>query len=258
MVEGDAENILIPVIADILGYPLEKYGISIVNVGSTAFLRYSRIMVREDGQTINIPVSVITDCDVKPYDVDPVTKRKTFNEKIIESEQNEKEKNEKYTEGSVHGFTSPRWTLEYCIAMSSLSEDFHKAVHYGKKILNAREHISLTDKKITEANKIVEEEKKQWHDLSQAEKAYKIYNLMLNGDGKSSLKAIVSQCLASILRWRISVIPSELSQEKMIDLDLYSLKKDEEKRLELKTKIEEDQFLSYIVKAIKYAAGERD
>ena len=256
MVEGDAENILIPVIADILGYPLEKYGISIVNVGSTAFLRYSRIMVREDGQTINIPVSVITDCDVKTYDVDPVTKKKTFNEKIVESKQKEKEKNKKYTEGSVHGFTSPRWTLEYCIAMSSLSEDFHKAVHYGKKILNAREHISLTDEKITDANKTVEEEKEQWRDLSQANKAYEIYNLMLNGDGKSSLKAIVSQCLASILRWKISVIPSELSQEKMFDLDLYSLKKDEKKRLELKTKIEEDQFLSYIVKAIKYAAGE--
>lgn len=257
MVEGDAENILIPVIADILGYPLEKYGISIVNVGSTAFLRYSRIMVREDGQTISIPVSVITDCDVKPYDVDPMTKKKMFNEKIAESEQNEKEKNEKYTKGSVHGFTSPRWTLEYCIAMSSLSEDFHKAVHYGKKILNAREHISLTNKKITDANKIVEEEKKQWHHLSLPENAYNIYNLMLNGDGKSSLKAIVAQCLASILRWKISVIPNELSQEKMFDLDLYSLKKDEEKRLELKTKIEEDQFLSYIVKAIKYAAGEK-
>ena len=52
MVEGDAENILIPVIADILGYPLEKYGISIVNVGSTAFLRYSGIMVRKDGTSL--------------------------------------------------------------------------------------------------------------------------------------------------------------------------------------------------------------
>lgn len=256
MVEGDAENILIPVIADILGYPLEKYGISIVNVGSTAFLRYSRIMVRKDGQTIGIPVSVITDCDVKPYDVDPLTKKKKFNEKISESEQIEKEKNEKYTHGSVRGFTSPRWTLEYCIAMSSLSEDFHKAVHYGKKILNAREHISLTDEKITDVNKVVEEEKEQWHDLSQAENAYEIYNLMLNGDGKSSLKAIVSQCLASILRWKISVIPSELSQEKMFDLDLYSLKRDEKKRLELKTEIESDEFLSYIVNAIKYVAGE--
>ena len=85
MVEGDAENILIPVIADILGYPLEKYGVSIVNVGSTAFLRYSGIMVRKDGNTIGIPVSVITDCDVKPYDVDPETKERKFNEKTTES-----------------------------------------------------------------------------------------------------------------------------------------------------------------------------
>ena len=59
MVEGNAENILIPVIADVLGYPLEKNGISIVNVGSTAFLRYSRIMVRSDESPIGIPVSII-------------------------------------------------------------------------------------------------------------------------------------------------------------------------------------------------------
>ena len=87
MVEGDAENILIPVIADILGYPLEKYGISLVNVGSTAFLRYSRIMVRKDGSTIGIPVSVITDCDVRPYDIDEETKERKLNEKISESAQ---------------------------------------------------------------------------------------------------------------------------------------------------------------------------
>lgn len=49
MVEGDAENILIPVIADILGYPLEKYGISIVNVGSTAFLRYRHELYDNNG-----------------------------------------------------------------------------------------------------------------------------------------------------------------------------------------------------------------
>lgn len=235
---------------------IPEKGVSIVNVGSTAFLRYSGIMVRKDGNTIGIPVSVITDCDVKPYDVDPETKERKFNEKTTESAQVEKEKNKKYTNGSVRGFTSPRWTLEYCIAMSSLSEDFHKAVHYGMKILNAREYISLTDKKITEANQIVEEEAKQWHDLSQAETAYKIYSLMLNGDGKSSLKAIVAQCLASILHWKISVIPSELTQEKMFDLDLYALKTDEEKKSELKSKIERDQFLSYIVNAVKYAAGE--
>lgn len=256
MVEGDAENILIPVIADILGYPLEKYGVSIVNVGSTAFLRYSGIMVRNDGNTIKIPVSVITDCDVRPYDVDKVTKEKKFSEKTLESAQAEKEKNEKYTNGSVRGFTSSRWTLEYCIAMSCLSEDFQKSVHYGKKILNAREYISLTDKKITEANQEMDKEAEQWEDLPRWKIAYEIYNLMLDEEGKSSLKAIVAQCLASVLRWKISVIPEGLAQEKMFDLDLYGLKTDEQKKSELKSEIERDQFLSYIVKAIKYAAGE--
>ena len=227
-----------------------------VNVGSTAFLRYSGIMVRKDGHTIGVPVSVITDCDVKPYDVDPVTGEQKFSEKIDESSQAEKEKNSKFTNGSVRGFTSPRWTLEYCIAMSSLSEDFHKAVHYGMKILNAREYISLTDPKITEADQAAEKEAKRWQGLSQGEKALKIYELMLNKDGKSGLKAIVAQCLASVLQWKISVIPSELTQEKMFDLDLYGLKTDEQKKSELKSKIESDQFLSYIVNAIKYAAGE--
>ena len=256
MVEGDAENILIPVIADILGYPLEKYGISIVNVGSTAFLRYSGIMIRNDGSTIGIPVSVITDCDVKPYDIDPVTKDKNLSEKTAESAKAEKEKNEKYTKGSVRGFTSPRWTLEYCIALSCLSGDFHKAVHYGKKILNAKEYISLTDEKITEANQEVEQEANQWNGLPQWKNAYEIYNLMLGEDGKSNLKAIVAQCLSAMLRWDISITPDGLTQEKMFDLDLYGLKIDEHKREELKSKIERDQFLSYIVNAIKYAAGE--
>ena len=256
MVEGDAENILIPVIADIIGYSLEKYGISIVNVGSTAFLRYSGIMVRKDGSTIKIPVSVITDCDVRPYDIDPITKEKKFNEKIPESAQAEKEKNEKYTSGSVRGFASPRWTLEYCIAMSCLSNDFHKAIHYGKKIQSAREYISLTNQKIIEANQTAEDETRQWQGSSQGETAFKMYDLMLNEEGKSGLTAIVAQCLASILRWKASLIPDEFTQEKMFDIDLYGLKTDEQKKAELKAMIEEDQYLKYIVNAIKYAAGE--
>ena len=256
MVEGDAENILVPVLADILGYPLEKYGISIVNVGSTAFLRYSGIMVRKDGTDIGIPVSVITDCDVRPYDVDPTTKDKIFNEKETESAQTKEERDRKYTNSSVRGFTSPRWTLEYCIAMSCLSDDFHKAVHYGKKILNAREYISLTDTKIDEANLDAASEAQEWSGLSHAERAYHIYNLMLNDDGNSSLKAIVAQCLASILRWKTSIIPDRITQEKMFDLDLYGFKTDEGKKAVLKSTIESDPFLSYIVNAIKYAAGE--
>ncbi|MGI2137409.1 ATP-dependent nuclease [Shewanella baltica] len=69
MVEGDAENILIPTIAELIGKPLHKYGVSIVNVGSTAFLRYSKIFQRknlhEQGLSeLDLPVSVITDLDI--------------------------------------------------------------------------------------------------------------------------------------------------------------------------------------------------
>ena len=39
----------------------------------------------------------MTDCDVKPYDIDPNTKVKTFNEKRAESREAETEKNQKYT-----------------------------------------------------------------------------------------------------------------------------------------------------------------
>lgn len=256
MVEGDAENILIPVIADILGYPLEKYGVSIVNVGSTAFLRYSRIMMRNDGTTIEIPVSIITDCDVKPcYNSSPETGKCIFNEKEVESKQAEREKNTNFTFGSVRGFASPRWTLEYCIAMSDIAGEFHKAVHYGKKILYAKDYIALTDEKINEANKDFESKEKEWKDLSKGEKAYKIYGLMLNKDGNSKLKAIVAQCLAAILRWEISVIPAELTQKNMFDIDLYGLKIDEDKKSVLKLKLEQDEFLGYIVKAIKHSVG---
>lgn len=67
MVEGDAENILIPTIAKIIGKPLHMYGVSIVNVGNVAFLRYSNIFIsKEEDKTIGIPTSIVTDLDVRP------------------------------------------------------------------------------------------------------------------------------------------------------------------------------------------------
>ena len=258
MVEGDAENILLPVIADILGCPLEKHGVSIVNVGSTAFLRYSRIMLRQDGSTIGVPVSVITDCDIKPcYDKVLQTdgsEQSIFSEKIEESEKAVAAKKGRYEVETIHAFISPRWTLEYCIALSCLNKEFHKAIHYGKKILNSNK-ISLTIGKMDAAKSDVAREEKDWLSLSATERAYKMYNIMLGSDGKSSLKAIVAQCLASMLKWNISVIPDDVTEEKMFDLDLYSYHVDEEKRNKLKKQIESDCYLKYIVDAVKYATG---
>ena len=123
--------------------------------------------------------------------------------------------------------------------------------------MNAKERISLNDEKIIKADKEVEDEAQQWKDLPRWQVAYNIYDLMLDENGKSNLKAIVAQCLASILRWNIlSEIPNNVKPENMFDIDLYAIKVDEAKRMKLKDTIEKDQFLGYIVGAIKYAAGE--
>ncbi len=139
--------------------------------------------------------------------------------------------------------------------MSCLSKEFHRAVHFGKKILHARDYISLTNAKIQEADNDTAAEFEHWKDLSRAERAYNIYSLMLDSEGRSGLKAIVAQCLSSLIRWNTSEIPDGVPQEKMFDLDLYRFKADGSKRDEMKRAIEGDPYLKYIVDAIKYAAG---
>ncbi len=69
IVEGDAENLLLPTIAEIIDRPLHHYGVSIVNVGSTAFKRYAKIFLRKkDAQKeewLGIHVAIISDLDVR-------------------------------------------------------------------------------------------------------------------------------------------------------------------------------------------------
>ena len=65
MVEGDAENLLIPAIAKLIGKDLYQYGVSVVNVGSTAYKRYINIFKRKDGKSLGMPISVISDLDVR-------------------------------------------------------------------------------------------------------------------------------------------------------------------------------------------------
>jgi len=102
LVEGDAENILLPVIAEVLDKPLHKYGVSIVNVGSTAFLRYSKIFMRQDGSTMNIPVAVITDLDVRPIEYYNDQGNEAVQEVYCINDTNIGELEEKYSEISFN------------------------------------------------------------------------------------------------------------------------------------------------------------
>jgi len=66
LVEGDAENLLLPTIAKIIDCDLTQSGVSVVKIGNTAFNRYESIFLRQAGEDMKIPVAVITDLDQKP------------------------------------------------------------------------------------------------------------------------------------------------------------------------------------------------
>lgn len=65
LVEGDAENLLVPAIAQLINKNIYDHGISVVNVGSTAYNRYVNIFKRKDGKSFGVPVAIISDLDVK-------------------------------------------------------------------------------------------------------------------------------------------------------------------------------------------------
>jgi putative ATP-dependent endonuclease of the OLD family len=227
LVEGDAENLLVPAISEIIGYPLSKYGISIVNVGSTAFLRYSNIYKRRLGNGIDIPVSVITDLDIRPDEyktIDP--KAITESDKDVEREK--KDKQELYNGQTVKTFVSPTWTLEYAIA---LSHNFRwvllKAILCAQKEENSNKY-GVTEKKLTEINETIVKFEKEVIDnsLSDSEIAFKIYYSSMLANQTS--KAITAQWLADFLQ---------------VEKDKY------------RPFLETDEKLKYIVDAIKHAAG---
>ena len=73
-VEGDSEMLLLPALANLIGYPLHKNGISLVNVGGTSFERYIKLFSRSELWTnqmgyssIDLPISIITDLDVRSW-----------------------------------------------------------------------------------------------------------------------------------------------------------------------------------------------
>lgn len=228
MVEGDSENILIPVLAKILGIPLSKYGVSVINVGSTAFLRYSNIFIREnEHETMGIPVSCITDLDVKPAISGEKYLIKDLEVSFSECKLHHKSRKEAlYTKQEVKCFVSDDWTLEFCISKGEFQKEFFQAVIYAEYIENS-EKYGLTEKKIKEGDKYIKEQLQKWktRQSTDDEIAFYIYdNYMLE---KKISKAIVAQCFAQIL-----------SNQDPKDV---------------KKRITRDPNLNYLVDAIKYA-----
>jgi putative ATP-dependent endonuclease of OLD family len=149
IVEGDAENILLPTIAELLGKPLENYGVSIVNVGSTAYARYAKIFQRRDpSRWIPIRVMCVRDLDLWPRRAALQGPSDTIGFKeVLPKKPNGKGGNEArwidfYTPETLQAFKANRcklqdqnvkvelsdeWTFEYCLASGSLYDMVYQA-----------------------------------------------------------------------------------------------------------------------------------
>jgi putative ATP-dependent endonuclease of OLD family len=151
VVEGDAEAILLPTIAKILGTDFTEHGISIVNVGGKGLRRFSRIFQRrKDGDPVlSVPVACVADMDVMP-DCAPAilglvsgdddakwtsTKRRWKAERDfpgdVATQQQALEgwrRHLRSNDGqSVKTFIADYWTLEYDLAFCGLAEDVYVA-----------------------------------------------------------------------------------------------------------------------------------
>jgi putative ATP-dependent endonuclease of the OLD family len=197
LVEGDAENLLLPTIAEIIERPLHNFGVSIVNIGNTAFKRYSRIFLREPqkGRELaaddyfDIPVAIVTDLDVA-YDIEK-------NQEILQKERVQKKSTieGKFNAQKVKVFVPPKWTLEYDLALSCLKNHLYQAIIIAKKI-KANNELVITEDLISQAKIDSETYFASKTDISAEELAFEIYELIR----RSNLsKAVVAQCLAMLL-----------------------------------------------------------
>jgi putative ATP-dependent endonuclease of the OLD family len=150
IVEGDAENILLPALARLIGRDLREYGVSIVNVGGVGLRRYANIFLRaepgKDGE-VSVPVACVADMDVMP-DCGPwilgKLKEGEAIPKLGESKRKWRVKQDfpgndlasrrdaikaKASGQRVKTFVADEWTLEYDLAFCGLGEYVWIAAH---------------------------------------------------------------------------------------------------------------------------------
>jgi putative ATP-dependent endonuclease of OLD family len=239
IVEGDAENILLPTIAEIIGTPLHGYGVSIVNVGSTAYKRYAKIFLRQNEKepSLNIPVAIISDVDVKPKEYYIENKKDVPDiARLIQEKRNELEND--WNKENLNIFVAKRRTLEYDIALGTFQKEIFHAILIAQKIKNSTDEnfyqeIFNDENEFVVPKEITEEQKKcfvNWtKDIDEGNKnsriAYEIYKHLKE---KQVSKAIAAQIFSEIIS-----IDKEESKERILA----------------------DKYLAYIVDAINHVSN---
>ena len=151
MVEGPAEAILIPAIAEMCDRSFSKHGVSMVNVGHTGLYHYARILQREGvGPEIPIPVVCLTDRDIVPdvatYVAKPA-KGKRFESDYSPSEMAEvvQSKKDRAEGGNTIVCVSDRWTLEFDLALNGCAKLMHLAISLAVKAKSRNERLEEDD-----------------------------------------------------------------------------------------------------------------
>jgi putative ATP-dependent endonuclease of the OLD family len=212
IVEGDAENILLPTLARLLGRDLTESGVSIVNVGGVGLRRFARIFQRKDvalDGEISIPVACVTDLDVmpdcapeiigkvKPGEAWPAGRRwrarKDFSGEALENHRAEIQA--KASGQSVKTFVADEWTLEYDLALDGLGREVWLAAHLAKADDNI--HAGKTTIAVVAKAALRSFEELREKISSAEEMCSHIYEMFT--DGSSASKAVAAQYLACIL-----------------------------------------------------------
>mgnify|MGYP005849168917 CR=1 FL=1 len=134
IVEGDAENILLPAIAKKIDRSFGKNGVSMVNVGHRGLFRYSRVFQRVDNAEMGVPIALIPDRDIPPDCAkELVGNRQTETEWDGAAKAEYINSLSKHDGGGVLSFPSEQWTLEYDLARQpDLAIIVHQAVQLAK------------------------------------------------------------------------------------------------------------------------------
>lgn len=179
LVEGWAEEILLPSIAKAMRISLTEKGVSIVNIGHTGFEHYSKIYLRQSEPYMKIPVAVIADSDIKVYERigDNFEKRDA---EIVNNESEDKIKEiSNKSEQNVKFFAAPQWTLEYSLFKSTTLKTIFKEV--VKSVHTATDWETDFEKEL--AKKLINK------GLNKTEIAYRIANV-IDEDLKSKTPTI--------------------------------------------------------------------
>lgn len=202
IVEGPAEVLLLPALAEACGCSFNEYGISCVNVGSVGLYHYARILQPADGTVFPLPVVCITDRDVVPDEADYIDPPKN-GRKRFESDYDAFElaalvqtKVDRAQGGSTIVCVSDRWTLEFDLALYGCAELMFTAIHLAKKANSRKERLTLEDEVKTTAEAIELWDKLTAEDHSPVKLATIIYQPLVEKDAS---KAVTAQYAAHLI-----------------------------------------------------------